>query len=80
MEAGTSSQPQNAGPYNGAAVAGAVLATLLVPPFALIAALLLMGSETSPERRSQLGTWAWASGGLTVLAAALSSLQFITLH
>lgn len=73
-------QPRNAGPYNGAAVAGAVLATLSLPPVALIAALLLMGNESNPQRRSQLRTWAWVSGGLTVLLAALSSLQFVTLH
>jgi hypothetical protein len=80
MEAGTSPQPQNAAPYSAAAVVGAALATLLLPPIALIAALLLLGNERSPERRSQLRTWAWASGGVTVLAAALSSLQFVTLH
>jgi hypothetical protein len=73
-------QPQNAGPYNGAAVAGAVLATLFLPPIALIATLLLMGNESNPQRRSQLRTWAWVSGGLTLFLAALSSPQFITLH
>ena len=64
MEAGTSPPPPEARPYDGAAVAGAVLATLFFPLIALIAALLLMGNETSPARRSQLRTWAWASGGL----------------
>ena len=71
MEAGASPPPQDAGPYNGPAVAGAVLATLCFPLIALIAALLLMGNETSPARRSQLRTWAWASGALLVFGAVL---------
>lgn len=54
------------GPYNGTAVAGGVLATLFFPLIALIAALILLGNERSPERRSQLRTWAWASGGWMV--------------
>jgi hypothetical protein len=66
MEAGTSAAPQEPG-YPGAAVAGAVLATLFFPLFALIAALLLMGGQTNPAKRSALRTWAWASGGWMVL-------------
>jgi len=68
MEA--SSAPSEAG-YNGPAVAGAVLATLFFPLIALIAALLLMGNENNPQKRSQLRTWAWASGGLMVLGIVL---------
>ncbi len=68
MEA--SSAPSEAG-YNGPAVAGAVLATLFFPLIALIAALLLMGNESNPQKRSQLRTWAWASGGLMVLGIVL---------
>jgi hypothetical protein len=63
--------------YNGAAVAGAVLATLFFAPGALVAALILLGNESSPQRRSQLRAWAWASGGLLVLAVLLVSLQFV---
>jgi hypothetical protein len=63
--------------YNVAAVAGAVLATLFFAPGALIAALILLGKESSPQRRSQLRTWAWASGGLIVAGALLFSLQFV---
>jgi hypothetical protein len=73
MEAGEA-QPR----YNGAAVAGAVLATLFFPLIALIAALILLGNEQSPQRRSQLRAWAWASGGLMVVAALLFfSLVFV---
>ena len=67
MEIGSAPRPEDAPPYNGAAVAGAVLATLFFPLIALIAALLLMGNEQSPQRRSQLRTWAWVSGGWIVL-------------
>jgi drug/metabolite transporter (DMT)-like permease len=73
MEAGEA-QPR----YNGAAVAGAVLATLFFPLIALIAALILLGNERSPRRRSQLRTWAWASGGLMVVGGLLFVLAFVT--
>ena len=66
MEAGTS-QPSAGAGYPGAAVAGAVLATLWFPLIALIAALLLQGGQTDPRKKSQLRTWAWASGGLLLL-------------
>ena len=68
MEAG--SAPSEAG-YNGAAVAGAVLATLFFPFIVLIAALLLQGGQPDPRKKSQLRTWAWASGGLMVLDLVL---------
>ena len=74
MEAGSAPRPEEAPPYNGAAVAGAVLATLFFPLIALIAALLLMGNESNPRKRSQLRTWAWASGGLMVLGVVLFAI------
>jgi hypothetical protein len=80
MEASTSPQPQDTGPYNGAAVAGAVLATLFFPLIALIAALLLMGNESSPQRRSQLRTWAWASGAFVAFGFVLVLLAFVAWH
>jgi amino acid transporter len=80
MEAGTAPTPRDTGPYNGAAVAGAVLATLFFPLIALIAALLLLGNERNPQRRSQLRTWAWASGGLVALGAVLVVLAFVSWH
>jgi hypothetical protein len=52
--------------YDGAAVAGAVLATVFFPFIALIAALLLQGSESDPRKKAQLRTWAWWSGGWLV--------------
>ena len=72
MEAGTSPPPEQSGAgYAGAAVAGAVLAVLFFPFLSLIAALLLQGGQTDPRKRSQLRTWAWASGGLMVLDLVL---------
>ena len=68
MDTDTASPPEQAGTgYDGAAVAGAVLATLFFPFIALIAALLLQGGQPDPRKKSQLRTWAWASGGLLVL-------------
>jgi hypothetical protein len=68
MEAGTTPPREGTGTgYDGAAVAGAVLATLFFPLMALIAALLLQGGQPDPRKKSQLRTWAWASGGLLVL-------------
>jgi hypothetical protein len=70
MEAGTSPSAEDAGTgYTGAAVAGAVLATLFFPFIALIVALLLQGGESNPRKRSQLRTWAWISGGWLALGA-----------
>lgn len=57
--------------YNGAAVAGAVLATVFFPLIALIAALILQGNESDPRRKAQLRTWAWASGGWLVFGAVI---------
>jgi hypothetical protein len=78
MEAG--SAPPEVG-YNGQAVAGAVLATLFFPLIALIAALILMGNEANPQKRSQLRTWAWASGGFMLLGVVLFAvLASVTLN
>lgn len=77
MEAGTSPPPEEAGPgYTGAAVAGAVLATLFFPFISLIAALLLQGGEEDARKKSQLRTWAWASAGWMVLGLILVLLAF----
>jgi hypothetical protein len=70
-----SEQPDSG--YSGAAVAGAVLATLFFPFIALIAALLLQGSQPDPRKRSQLRIWAWASGCLMLLGVLLVALAFI---
>ena len=79
MEAGTSAPPQEPG-YPGAAVFGAVLATLFFPLIALIAALLLHGAQTNPVKRSALSRWAWLSGGWlalhVVVLVILASVTF----
>ena len=68
MEAGA--PPAEAG-YGGAAVVGALLATLFFPFIALIAALLLQGGQSDPRKKAQLRTWAWVSGGWLVVGAAI---------
>jgi membrane protease YdiL (CAAX protease family) len=68
MEAGSTASDTG---YNGAAVAGAVLATMLFPFIAVIAALLLQGNESDPRKKAQLRTWAWASGGWLVLGVVM---------
>jgi len=73
MEAGSSAPPGDAGSgYSDASVAGAVLATLFFPFLALIVALLLLGGQTDPARRSQLRRWAWVSGGWLVLEVVVA--------
>jgi hypothetical protein len=81
MEAGTSPPPQDADAgYTGAAVAGAVLATVFFPFISLIVALLLQGAESDPHKKAQLRTWAWVSGLWLVLGAALMvTLASVTL-
>ena len=81
MEAGTSAPPGIGGSgYSGASVAGAVLATLFFPFIALIAALLLLGGQTDPRKRSQLRTWAWVSGGWIALDVVVAVfLALVTL-
>ncbi len=78
MEPGATSPPEEAGTgYQGAAVAGAVLATLFFPFIALIAALLLQGGQTDPRKKSQLRTWAWASGGWMLFGVLLVVLALV---
>jgi hypothetical protein len=67
VEAGTSVSREDGTGYTGASVAGAVLGTLSFPLISLIAALLLLGAQTDPRKRSALRTWAWASAGWIAL-------------
>ena len=67
MEAGTSAPAEGGSGYTGAAVAGAVLATLFFPLISLIVALLLLGGQSDPRKRASLRMWAWSSGGWIVL-------------
>jgi hypothetical protein len=48
--------------YPGPTIAAAVLMTLFFPLISLIAALLLLGRERNPAKRSSLRTWAIATG------------------
>jgi hypothetical protein len=67
--------------YSGAAVAGAALATLCFPFISLIAALLLQGGQSDPRKRSQLRTWAWASGGWLAFGVLVTVLlALVTVH
>jgi hypothetical protein len=81
MDAGTSPSAAEAGtPYDGVAVAGAVLATIFFPFIALIAALLLQGGQPAPRKKSQLRTWAWASFGWMAFGVVLVVLAVGALH
>ncbi len=81
MEAGSVPPEASGSGYTGAPVAGAVLATLFFPFIALIAALLLQGSEADPQKKAQLRTWAWISGGWLVFGVAVTTLlALVTLH
>lgn len=72
MDAGVPPPSEEAGPgYEGAAIAGAVLATVFFPFIALIAALLLQGGESDPRKKAQLRTWAWVSGGWMLFGLVL---------
>ena len=79
MEAGTSAPlGQGDSGYGGASVAGAVLATLCFPFVALVVALLLLGAQIEPRKRSQLRTWALVSGGWLAFWTLLVVLAFVS--
>lgn len=71
MEAGTPERAGGASGYGAASVVGAALATVCFPFISLIVALLLLGSESDPEKRSDLRAWAWASAVWTVVPVVL---------
>lgn len=77
QDAGTSPPTEEAGPgYEGAAVAGAVLATLFFPFISFIAALLLQGGQSDPRKKAQLSTWAWVSGSWLALGFVIALIAF----
>jgi hypothetical protein len=81
MEAGSVPPETSRSAYTGAPVAGAVLATVFFPFIALIAALLLQGSESDPQKKAQLRTWAWISGGWLAFGFVVGMLlALVTLH
>ena len=49
-------------PYGSGMTLGATLLTIFAPFIALVAALIMRGSETRPRRQAFLKTWAIASG------------------
>jgi len=62
--------PNEAGSgYETPVVLGGVLAAVFFPFIALIAALILQGSESNPVKRGQLRTLAWASGAWLAVQA-----------
>jgi hypothetical protein len=75
---GESATPEGK-PYEPSSIVGAILLTIFMPFIALIAALLIRGSERDPARKAQLGTWAAASGaylavGLLIGVAIFASV------
>lgn len=74
--AGASMQGQ---PYESSAVTGAILLTIFAPFLALVAALILHGSERDPVRKRQLGTWAAASGAYLVVGLLVGITVFASL-
>jgi hypothetical protein len=64
----SNTDPPEGVPYESASVLGAVLLTIFIPIIALIAALMLRGSQRDPARRRQLGTWAVASGAFLMVS------------
>lgn len=65
--------------YDGAAVLGAVLATVFFPLISLIAALLLHGGQSDPVKQKQLRTWAWLSGGWLAFQAIIAVIIFVAI-
>jgi hypothetical protein len=63
-------------PYGSGMTLGAVLLTIFAPFIALVAALIMRGSETRPSRLSFLKTWAIASGAWLATGFLLGILVF----
>jgi len=81
MEAGSVPPEASGSGYTGAPVVGAVLATVFFPFIALIAALLLQGSESDPLKKAQLRTWAWISAGWLAFGFVVGMLlALVTVH
>jgi len=74
MEAGAGAEEPRG--YGGAAAAGAVLATVFFPLIALIVALLLLGSQQDPDKKSALRMWAFGSAAWIVVGTVVVWLAF----
>jgi hypothetical protein len=62
--------------YPNSAVLGATLGTLFFPVVSLIAALVLMGRQSSERRSAQLRTWAFASAGWIAVQLVILLIVF----
>ena len=57
-------RPTQAGGFSQGMKAGAVVGTIVAPFISLIIALVMLGDEQNPVRKSFLKTWAAVSGGI----------------
>jgi len=87
LPAAAGRSPGQAADYDAGTKAAGVLLTIFLPMIALIAALVLRGSEADPLRRASLRTWAVASGawlgagllaGIIAIATIASSVPQIS--
>jgi hypothetical protein len=60
-------QAPEGGGFSQGMKAGAVVGTIFAPFVSVVVAMVMLGSETNPVRRSFLKTWAAISGALLVL-------------
>jgi hypothetical protein len=65
--------------YDGATVLGGVLGTVFFPVIALIAALILQGSQPDPVKKRQLRTWAWLSAAWLAVQAIFFIIVFVAI-
>jgi hypothetical protein len=65
-------------PYAGGMALGAALLTLFMPFIALIAALVMRGTETRPSRRSFLKNWALASAAWLATGWLIVVILFVS--
>lgn len=66
-------------PYGSEMVLGATVLTIFAPFIALVAALVMRGSETRPTRRASLKTWAIASGAWLGTGFLIAILVFASI-
>lgn len=70
---------QAAEPYGSEMTLGAILLTVFLPFIALVAALVMRGSETRPKRRDFLRTWAIVSGAWLCTGYLIAFIVFASL-
>jgi hypothetical protein len=80
--ANTATEPREQGhdsDYDPAAKVGAILLSIFLPLIAIIAALVLRGSEHSPRRRQFLKWWAIGTAGWMCSGFVIALVGFISL-